>query len=99
MSFLVFWNPFLKKGVPNLPKNFSIKGEENRIIIRDSKYLIDDIPEDLRVDHAFECVGGKKSEDAIEQIIEYNRIIEGVQSNYPFYTQFIQNFIIAICWQ
>ena len=33
--------------------------------------LINKIPEDLKVDHAFECVGGKNSEDAINQIIKH----------------------------
>lgn len=37
----------------------------------DETYLINNIPEDLRVDHAFECVGGRASETAINQIIDY----------------------------
>ena len=37
----------------------------------DETYQIDSIPEDLRVDHAFEAVGGKASEYAIDQIIDY----------------------------
>jgi len=37
----------------------------------DETYIIDSIPDDLRVDHAFECVGGNGSEDAINQIIDY----------------------------
>ena len=37
----------------------------------DETYQIDSIPEDLRVDHAFEAVGGKASEYAIDQIIAY----------------------------
>lgn len=37
----------------------------------DETYLINNIPEDLKVDHAFECVGGVASETAIEQIIDY----------------------------
>ncbi len=36
------------------------------------KYYIDDIPYNLTIDHAFECVGGRNSEDAIKQIM--NRI-------------------------
>ena len=39
----------------------------------DETYLINNIPEDLQVDHAFECVGGVASETAIEQIIDYIR--------------------------
>jgi len=37
----------------------------------DETYLVNNIPENLRVDHAFECVGGKASEVAINQIIDY----------------------------
>lgn len=37
----------------------------------DETYQIDSIPDDLRVDHAFEAVGGKASEYAIDQIIDY----------------------------
>ena len=37
----------------------------------DETYLINNIPDDLTVDHAFECVGGRASETAINQIIDY----------------------------
>ncbi len=37
----------------------------------DDTYLINNIPSDLKVDHAFECVGGRGSEAAINQIIDY----------------------------
>lgn len=37
----------------------------------DETYLINNIPEGLLVDHAFECVGGRASETAINQIIDY----------------------------
>lgn len=37
----------------------------------DESYLIDNIPSDLRIDHAFECVGGRGSENAINQIIDH----------------------------
>ena len=37
----------------------------------DETYLVSDIPSDLRNDHAFECVGGSSSENAINQIIDY----------------------------
>lgn len=37
----------------------------------DETYLINEIPEELRIDHAFECVGGGGSEKAINQIIDY----------------------------
>lgn len=39
----------------------------------DETYPINEIPDDLRVDHAFECVGGGGSEKAINQIIDYIR--------------------------
>ena len=34
-------------------------------------YTIDAVPEDFRCDHAFECVGGSKAANAINQIIDY----------------------------
>ncbi len=34
------------------------------------KYYINNVPEGLRVNHAFECVGGRKSEDALRHIID-----------------------------
>ncbi|MBM7834079.1 ribitol-5-phosphate dehydrogenase [Clostridium sardiniense] len=37
----------------------------------DETIQIDNIPDDLRVDHAFEAVGGKGSQYAIDQIIDY----------------------------
>lgn len=37
----------------------------------DESYQIDDIPEGLLIDHAFECVGGVGSQYAINQIIDY----------------------------
>lgn len=37
----------------------------------DEIYQINEIPADLRIDHAFECVGGKGSQYAIEQIIAH----------------------------
>lgn len=37
----------------------------------DDTYLISDIPSDLHLDHAFECVGGAASAKAINQIIDY----------------------------
>ncbi len=36
----------------------------------DATYLINEVPDDLRVDHAFECVGGRGSESAINQMID-----------------------------
>lgn len=37
----------------------------------DETYLINDIPDGLLVNHAFECVGGRASSTAINQIIDY----------------------------
>ena len=37
----------------------------------DEVYTVDNIPEDLTIDHAFECVGGSRSEDAVNQIIDH----------------------------
>jgi ribitol-5-phosphate 2-dehydrogenase (NADP+) len=37
----------------------------------DEAYQINEIPDDLRIDHAYECVGGSGSQVAINQIIDY----------------------------
>lgn len=37
----------------------------------DETFLTTEIPEDLKIDHAFECVGGNGSQYAINQIIDY----------------------------
>lgn len=37
----------------------------------DRTFHVDSIPEDLRIDHAFECVGGEASRPAISQIIDH----------------------------
>lgn len=37
----------------------------------DKTFLINKIPEDLKIDHAFECVGGQGSPKAINQIIDF----------------------------
>lgn len=39
----------------------------------DATYLVNHIPEDFAVDHAFECVGGNPAHIAINQIIDYIR--------------------------
>lgn len=36
----------------------------------DATYLVNEVPEDLTVDHAFECVGGTGAESAINQMID-----------------------------
>lgn len=43
----------------------------NNFSFVDEVYTINEIPENLRIDHAFECVGGSGSQSAIEQMIEY----------------------------
>ncbi|MDR0220522.1 MAG: alcohol dehydrogenase catalytic domain-containing protein [Lachnospiraceae bacterium] len=35
------------------------------------KHYVDAVPNDLIVNHAFECVGGRKSEDALKQIMDH----------------------------
>lgn len=42
----------------------------NYFSFADEVKLINEVDKDFKVDHAFECVGGKKSEDAISQIID-----------------------------
>lgn len=54
----------------------------------DETYTIDEIPQGLAVDHAFECVGGNGSESAIDQIISVIRpegtiSLLGVSENPP----------------
>lgn len=46
------------------------KEKLNYFSFADEVKLIDEVDKDFKVDHAFECVGGKKSGDAIEQIID-----------------------------
>lgn len=54
----------------------------------DGIYDADELPEDFRIDHAFECVGGKYSEAAINQVIDVinpqgTLVILGVSEQYP----------------
>lgn len=37
----------------------------------DGTFHVDNVPDDLRIDHAFECVGGEGSRPAIAQIIDH----------------------------
>lgn len=37
----------------------------------DETYLVEEIPKDMSIDHAIECVGGEGSQKAISQIIDY----------------------------
>ncbi len=43
----------------------------NDFTFADDTYLVNRIPEDFSVDHAFECVGGNAAPRAINQIIDY----------------------------
>lgn len=63
----------LKKKFPESEIIVFGKNEEklNFFSFVDETYQIDSIPDDLKVDHAFEAVGGKGSEFAIDQIIDY----------------------------
>ena len=62
----------LKKTFPNAEiVVFGTTDEKLRYFqFADETFRIDNIPPDLRVDHAFECVGGSHCEDAINQIID-----------------------------
>lgn len=63
----------LKKEFPNAKVIiFGVSKEKlTYFAFADETYIINAIPEELHVDHAFECVGGAASEDAINQIIDY----------------------------
>lgn len=63
----------LKKRYPNAKIVVFGKNEEklNFFSFVDETYQIDNIPSHIRVDHAFEAVGGKGSQFAIDQIIDY----------------------------
>ena len=37
----------------------------------DGTFHVDQVPEDFRIDHAFECVGGEASRSAVSQIIDH----------------------------
>ena len=43
----------------------------NEFIFADGTFDVTEIPEDFRVDHAFECIGGSASGTGINQIIDY----------------------------
>jgi ribitol-5-phosphate 2-dehydrogenase len=36
----------------------------------DKRFKVNEVPDDLKIDHAFECVGSTKAQDAINQIID-----------------------------
>ena len=62
----------LKEYLPNSKIIIFGTNEEklNYFSFADETILINQVPEGLKVDHAFEAVGGKHSEDAIQQIID-----------------------------
>ena len=64
---------FLKKMYPNTKVCvFGISREKlYDFSFADETYLTTEVPDDLRIDHAFECVGANGSPVAIEQIIRY----------------------------
>ncbi|TWS94606.1 MULTISPECIES: zinc-binding dehydrogenase [unclassified Streptococcus] len=52
----------------------------------ESTYLTNEVPDDLKFDHAFECAGGQGSEPAINDIIDYLKpqgtvVLMGVSEN------------------
>lgn len=63
----------LKKRYPDAKVYVMGKDQEklNYFSFADGTYDVDELPEGFKVDHAFECCGGKFSEDAINQIIDY----------------------------
>ena len=63
----------LKKKYPNSKIIVFGKNEEKLQFFSfvDKTYQIDNIPSDIRIDHAFEAVGGKASQYVIDQIVEY----------------------------
>ncbi len=63
----------LKKKYPDAKVYVIGKDQEklNYFSFADGTYDADELPEGFKVDHAFECCGGKFSEDAINQIIDY----------------------------
>lgn len=48
----------------------AIKEKLDYFSFADETYLVSDDVSDIKIDHAFECVGGRYSEDAINQIID-----------------------------
>lgn len=46
-------------------------GKLSQFSFADATFQVSDIPEDVLVDHAFECVGGQASQKAIDQMIDH----------------------------
>ena len=63
----------LKQYFPN--SKIAVIGTTREVLnyypLADEKYLITELKNDFMIDHAFECVGGEKSEKAIDQIIKH----------------------------
>ncbi|PWM44235.1 MAG: ribitol-5-phosphate dehydrogenase [Clostridiales bacterium] len=61
----------------------------------DNTYLVNELPEDYRCDHAFECCGGEGSQSAISEIIAHIRpqgtiMLMGVSENpVPIFTRMV----------
>ncbi len=64
---------FLKKLFPDCEVYvFGVDNEKlNYFSFADQTYLVNRIPKELQLDHAFECVGGNGSQKAIDQIIDF----------------------------
>lgn len=78
----------LKKFFPNSRIMIFGKNKEKLSLFSfvDEVFIVDNIPEDLNIDHAFECVGGNGSLNAINDIIKYINpqgtiILMGVSEN------------------
>lgn len=63
---------FLKHRLPESKVSvFGINSDKmSNFTFADATYHVDEIPEDLRVDHAFECIGNAASGTAVNQIID-----------------------------
>lgn len=64
---------FIKYRIPNVKLSiFGIDEDKmSHFTFADGTYHVDEIPEDMTFDHAFECVGNMASGTAINQIIDY----------------------------
>lgn len=49
----------------------TVREKLNYFQFADETHLITELPDNFKIDHAFECVGGQYSSDAINQIIDY----------------------------
>src|SRR5699024_3499553 len=64
---------FIKKLYPEREVIIFVKTDYkmNHFSCVDKAIKIDEIPEDLTIDHAIECAGGKGSQYAVDQIIDH----------------------------